>query len=263
MILDIKPFKLYNNSNLCYLNCIIQSLVCCYPLKDYISKLKELNKLQLIFKKLFNNSFFIENSGIEILLFLKEHNINVNLNQQDLIEYLFIVLHFLIGDDGIENICSFNYKCFINCYNCNDKKNNIYKLPDDNMNVISIPSNTLFIDEYINKHLEKITDYKCKFCNSNNIEYYKVLNKHSSILFILLSKNNSYKKNIEITIKKNKYNYKLSSIINYFGEDNDGHYNCISLRNKYEYYKFDDEFYEKIDYLQSNIYNYMLVYVLE
>lgn len=269
----VYPFGLYNNSIICYFNSVIQTLLSCTSITEYLlyneEKLKNNKFLNIyinILKKYIHSenhsNFLVENNNLllfnEFLQAIKLKNKNFGYDQEDSGEFLILLLD-IINDTYITNLFLHKYKCNIyckNCKNCINIQNDSSLFFEVNIDEINnnflkyeIDKNCENLNKFIRNNYSELEYYKCKNCeqNSSNIK----INRLTLVPTIIIINLNKYKEKYNyqypielIFINKtlnNCYKYKLISTINHSGSQNFGHYIAKSIRKNHEYKNCDDK----------------------
>lgn len=240
----INPNGFINNSNICYLNSILQALLGCTIFNNYITKVKH-NNLQIFYDLLINKNN-VANFKILEALKLQYSNTNNEMfhGQEDVSEvYLLILDYFQLYSlsENIDTIFGLDYDKKITCYDCKTNK----LLPSDKSYMINIPANfNKNIIEYLMINVQKLSEYKCEHCNkTENMYQWNIL---SNAPYVITFTFNKYYQKHNITyptsfILKNKFKYKLVSDIQHYGTINSGHYTSRSIRRNNKIYAFNDQ----------------------
>lgn len=272
-----KIFGLKNNSSLCYLNSLIQSLMSCSSFNEYLvnneNKYKN-NQIVKEYLKLYNynkNESNQTNTAFNILKALNDDRIKIGskfqlslYSQEDIHEGLILLLDSI--GEGIDTLFHNRYRSEIICLKCNHRSK-----PGDNGNYEEPPEIIIDLSEqnpHINKNLdtkEKIEqyiktnmqiprEYKCANCKivntydektktiaANVAQFYSL--KRLSEIIVLMFKKYKNKKELYFPEKLNfdsvngNLEYRLVSQVEHSGSMNSGHYTALCLREK------TDEFY--------------------
>ncbi len=265
------PFGLYNNSVLCYFNSLIQTLLSCTSITEYLLENKENFKnnsflkiyIKLIekYKDIKTDNYTIEN--MNLLLFsnflkkLKQKKINFGFDQEDSGELLLLLLE-VINDKYIYNLFMHKYRCNIYCRDC---KNMINISNDVNtffeMNIDEINNNFLKseidcnldnLNKYVRNNYSELENYKCNNCHvyDDCIKINRLILTPTIIIINLnkYSKKGEYTYPLQLIFKNKKqqniYYYNLISTINHSGNQNFGHYVTKTIRKKIEDSKSED-----------------------
>ncbi len=292
------PFGLYNNDVLCYFNSLIQCLLSCTCISEYVllneDKIRE-NKFLWIYTQLLKKYLNVEETnkekykGIEkinLLLFnefsilLKNKNIEFGYSQEDCGELLILLLD-MINDDYIYNLFYSKYQCDIYCKNCKhitSIKHDInieFEIDVDNITRFYLNSevdkNLSDLNKFIRNNYSNCDGYICKACNKNNIIKINRLKLIPTIITIVFNKYTEkkyFKYESELSfidkIKNVKHNYILISSIHHDGNMNYGHYFIKTYRNDYEkkkncIFEINDSIFEKSTFEPINN-TYILFY---
>ena len=282
----IYPFGLYNNSIICYFNSLIQALLSCTRITEYLlynkEKFKNNNFIKIyinIIKKYIqtenHSNFLVDNDNLilfnELIQSLKLKNIRFGYDQEDSGELLLLLLD-VINDPFINNLFLHKYKCNIYCKNC--KKINEVKEDSSIFFEVDITEiNNNFLNYEIDKHLSNLNkyirnnfsdldNYNCSQCQNKNINI--KINRLTLVPTIIVINLNKYIKKYDfqypielVFINKllnNCYKYKLVSTINHSGTQNFGHYIAKSIRKNHEYLSYNSNEFE-IYLLNDTSYN--------
>lgn len=292
--INIKP--LINQTNICYLNSIIQCLFNCNLIKSIIINTKnplfELlincynnNNLLPFLHSLKNyNSFFntfeqqdVHETFILLLdifhklLLQKNITLHKNLNQK---EYQNIISYYkTFGYSPINNLFQGQYITTFKCSNCSKIEYSYemfsdiqipitYNENNNNMNNRSIKDINEILTNFFSENLTK----NCEYCKHNNINFNKLsyINIFPNYLILLLKRFDKSSINIfpnQIIYFEDNNNYKLNSLIIHKGNSiHSGHYyTIINLNN--EYYILNDESIIKIEFKSIEFNNiYLIIY---
>ena len=228
-----KNIGIINYSNNCYLNVIIQLLLCNKKTSNIIVKYIDFNNKLINPKKL-----------------LKKLEEKININSQNDSQEAFIQILDVIPELSkyFENKIQNSYKC-LECYN---ERTNI-----DNFSTFNIHLNSLeeSIKEYIKSENFKLECDHCKK-NTETIKSSKIINLGEILIFYNILKN-KIKISEDIIFNNNKY--KLHGFIKHFGNQSSGHYIFIDYQNSLI---IDDTNISKFNKLDlSNI--YLLFYTIK
>ncbi len=260
----VYPFGLYNNSIICYFNSLIQTLLSCTSLTEYLlhNEQKFINnsfiKIYInIIKKYITNqyinkdsNYLLENENLilfnEFINNIKNKNIHFGYNQEDSGELLILLLE-IINDDYINNLFLHKYKCDIYCLSCKYT----YSIKDDISIQFEIDINAIDncylnykididlsnLNKYIRNNYSELIDYECKKCKKKKCIKLNRLIKIPTIVIINLNKYLKkiyYNYPIELNFKQpdlnKQFKFKLISTINHSGSQNFGHYISKSIR---------------------------------
>lgn len=282
--------RLKNNSSLCYLNSLIQSLMSCPAFNEYLIKNKKYyieEKKNNIVKE-YLKLYLAENSCCSTFPLLQElvsvrhkkglqNNLSLN-RQEDIYEGFVLLLETI--DGSISKLFENRYQSKIHCLQCNHISipgNEDLKYMEPSELVIDLnEENTLReklndqidVEEYIKLLVQVPRDYKCEKCKAENvydpktkkikpnvIQYYTLV--RLSEIVVLLFKKYYGKKNIYfpnelefMDINRNKLKYKIVAQMEHSGNMHGGHYTARCLR------KFPENFCEKkINQLKETLAN--------
>lgn len=271
------PFGFYNNSVLCYFNSLIQTLLSCTSITEYLlnqeEKIEKNNFLKIylqIIKKYINNdnsysNYLVDNTNIllfnEFIKLIKNKNINFGYNQEDSGELLLLLLE-MINDTYINHLFLHKYKCDIYCKNCK----NIVNIESDSsilfkIGIEEIDNNYLQytkdkelnnLNKYIRNNYSDLENYICNKCKNlnNNIKINRLLYVPTIIVINLNKYTNkfNYQYPLELQFLNNSlnniYKYKLISTINHSGNNNFGHYVTKAIRKNHEFKNYNDNEYD-------------------
>ena len=289
----VHPFGLLNNSIICYFNSLIQLLMSCTSINEYLihneNKFTNSNfmKIYISMVKKYINEDNISNNSSEtnnLLLFneflqlIKNKNITFGYNQEDAGELLIILLDVL-DDKYIYNLFYNKYKCDIYCKKCKKSK----EIADDiaiqfELDVDNIPKFTLqskidkdlhSMNKYIKNNYSDLEDLECEYCKEKKMIKLNRLLLVPTIILVLFKKfseKQSYNYPLEIYFinktENKKHNFKLVSSIHHNGNMSSGHYYTKSLRNykkQVTSYLLNDIHYEQSN-LQPEDNSYILAY---
>lgn len=271
----VYPFGLYNNSVLCYFNSLIQSLLSCTSISEYLLNNEEKFKsntfiklyISLIKKYIVNDhksNFLVDN--INLLLFneflqkIKISKRKFGYDQEDSGELLLLLLE-IINDKFINELFLHKFKCDIYCKECKHIINiandtniffevNLYEIKHNYLKY-EVDKHLSDINKYIRNNYSDLENYTCQNCKNQNCIKINRLTLTPSIIVINLNKYKNkydYQYPLElIFINKNakiKYNYKIISTINHSGNQNFGHYISKSIRKNHEYCDISDKEYD-------------------
>lgn len=256
-------FGLQNNSALCYLNSLIQSLISCPSFNYYLLSSKLNNKIVDEYLQLYkrqqlpDNLEYIKPGMDDAFNILRELNaarrksnvsFNLSLNaQEDVHEGLLLLLDSIGGN--IEKKFQVRYKSEIFCKKCKN-----ITTPGNSENYIEPPELVIDLSEeditskehmeqLIKRNIQVPKDYKCEKCgaintdNARNIIHVYSLVKLSEILVIIFKKYTK-KKNIffpeylDFKTMTGELKYRLVAQIEHSGNTHGGHYQCKCLRVK-------------------------------
>jgi ubiquitin C-terminal hydrolase len=268
----MNPVGFVNTGSLCYLNSMLQALLGCKPLNDYLLE-NEIkyhnigNKLVNIYIQILKKIKTIPdgvNMSINDNVQLLQEILNIQKSKSQFAEFGFsqedaseCFLLFLdsINDKNIEKFFYHTYKCNIVCLDCND--NQIIQ-EDTSCQFTINQSNT--VNNANSFNLSKYLKFNSSKLESN------ILKEIPPVIIITLNKyntkyNSEYPENIEFNSKlPNPLKYKLTSTIEHYGNMFSGHYICKSKRNNEEYLFNDCSF--SLNKLDITANTYILVYVL-
>ena len=293
--MEVPSFGFKNFGNICYFNSLLQCIINCKFIMDYlINENKPKNELQSFFKEQFvkyiklyneeNDKKFkneISTFSFEVLKFLcKKHNHNIN-QQQSTCEFFL----YLIEDLGIEHFFKIKHKIDIHCKNCRNISSSIdesfhFEMFEQNIEKIDIN------DFIYSTHI--IDDYKCNKCKSVSKAIYEktainiskyfviILNKyfnkeniHFPNEFNLLVKDIDSPENtlethgkVKLVDKPDKCCWNNISQIEHYGSMNSGHYVALCKRLD-NIIRLDDEkvsFLNDCEDLYSTKNTYMIFY---
>lgn len=269
----VYPFGLYNNSVICYFNSLIQTLLSCTSITEYLlyneEKVKNNNFLKIyitILKKYIqsenHSNFLVDNTNLllfnELLQAIKQKNIKFGYDQEDSGELLLLLLE-IINDVNITNLFLHKYKCDIYCKKCK----NIINIKNDTsiffeVDINEINNNFLKYDidikfsnlnKYIRNNYSELDNYKCTKCDysTSNIK----INRLTLVPTIIIINLNKYNEKYDFQypmelyfinkISNNCFKYKIISTINHSGTQNFGHYIAKSIRKNHEYKNYNDK----------------------
>jgi ubiquitin C-terminal hydrolase len=269
----VYPFGLYNNSIICYFNSLIQTLLSCTSITEYLlyneEKFKNNNFITIyitILKKYIqsehHSNFLVDNNNLllfnEFLQNIKIKNNKFGYDQEDSGELLIILLD-IINDTYINNLFLHKYKCDIYCKNCK----NIINIKNDTsiffeVDINEINNNFLKYDidkkfsnlnKFIRNNYSELDAYECLQCKNSttNIK----INRLTIVPTIIIINLNKYKEkyNFQYPIElyfvnqtlNNCYKYKIISTINHSGTQSFGHYIAKSIRKNHEYKNYNDK----------------------
>lgn len=254
----ITPNGFHNNSNICYLNSILQALLGCTIFNNYITKVKH-NNLQVFYKLLTQD---YSSANFKILESLKLQYSYMFDGQEDVSEvYILILDYFQLYSlkENIDTIFGLDYDKKLTCYNCKSSKT----LPSDKSYTINIPANyDKCIIEYMMINVQKLSEFKCDKCKTDdNIYQWNILSNAPYVITFTFNKF-FQKNNIDYPINfilKDKFKYKLVSDIQHYGTINSGHYTSRSIRRDNKIYAFNDNHIDEADFEPLEA-TYMLFY---
>lgn len=274
------PVGFVNTGSLCYLNSLIQALLGCIPLNEYLIENEKdfranklINTYITILKKintLNDNDNICLRDNIDLLKEIlsiqqsKSQNANFGFSQEDASECFLLFLDS-VNDKTIEKFFYHKYKCNIVCLDCNHNQ----QIENDTSCQFTLNQFDNDLSNYLRFNKSKMESYKCKNCNSEeNIYKSNILLEIPPIIIIALNKftskfNANYPDNIIFNPQSvdKKLEYKLISCIEHYGNMFSGHYICKSTRQD-KMYLFNDSTYTEISKLDINMTTYILVYVL-
>lgn len=261
------PFGLYNNSILCYFNSLLQTLLSCTSITEYLLRNEEElknNKFLILYIKLIkkyinsenHSNYLVDNTNIllfnEFLTIIKSKKINFGYDQEDSGELLLLLLD-IINNKYINDLFLHRYKCDIYCKQCKKLTNiqsdissffeiNINDLNNKFLNY-NVDKHLSNLNKYIRNNYSELENYICSNCkyNNMNIKIHR-LTLIPTILVINLNKyilKSNYQYPIELIfinkLSEYCYKYKLISTINHSGSQNFGHYITKTIRKNHEY----------------------------
>jgi ubiquitin C-terminal hydrolase len=293
----ISPFGMYNSSTMCYFNSMIQSILSCPSVVEYILKVKDLNGSNLILqilgrmitdKNKMNNNL---SANIEYNLSLfneflrqlkqKSPSLNFGFNQEDSGE-MFIILLDLLNDNYINNIFQHTYKCNIFCLDCRKSKDIIEdtgfyftvdfnELKNNSLSSKFDPQNLNELNKFIRNNFSIFSQMKCESCSSFNIIKTNRLVIAPTVIMIVFNKykekiNYSYPSDMSFINKLessriDKHQYRIVSSIHHNGNMNFGHYYSKCLRKPGVYNLNDTSITESNLSPESNSYIVLYHYV--
>lgn len=294
----VKPFGLINNSIICYFNSLIQLLMSCTSINEYLlcneHKFTNSNFMKIyisIIKKYVaidesvkdnSNNNTVDNNNLllfnEFLQLVKITNSNFGYNQEDAGELLTLLLD-IIDDNYIYNLFYNKYKCDIYCKKCKFISNvqddiaTQFIVEIDNINILTLKSEIDKDLHPLNKHIKnnysECEGWKCKQCDKEKTIKINRLLLVPTIIIIVFNKYNekkNYNYPLEISfinkLENKKHNFKLVSSIHHNGNMNFGHYYVKSLRvnnNQIKPYKLNDTYYIS-DNLKPEDNSYIIAY---
>lgn len=227
-----KNIGIINFSNNCYLNVIIQLLLCCKKTSNIIINYLDLNNKLINPKKL-----------------LKKLKDKINIDSQNDCQEAFIQMLDTIPElsNFFENKIKNSYKCL----ECSNERTNI-----DNFSTFNIHQNSL--EESIKEYIKcENFSLECDYCkkNTETIKSSKIINLGEILIFYNILKN---KIKISEDIIFNSKKYKLHGFIKHFGNQSSGHYIFIDYQNSLIIDDTNISKFNKIDL--SNI--YLLFYTI-
>jgi ubiquitin C-terminal hydrolase len=269
------PFGFYNNSIICYFNSLIQVLLTCTSITDYLLNNKEkltsntflsiyINIIEKYIIENHKSDFLVENLNLllfnEFIKIIKQKNKQFGFDQEDSGELLILLLE-IINDKYINNLFLHKYKCDIYCKYCKSISNinndsNIFfdvNLQEINNNYLKfeIDKNLDNLNKFIRNNYSEILDYKCKKCNAKETIKINRLILVPTIIIINLNKYfNKYNYQYPIELYfinkqlKKKYKYKLISTINHSGNQNFGHYIAKTIRKNHKNENITDNIFD-------------------
>jgi len=269
-ITKIPPiFALKNNSNLCYLNSLIQSLLSCSAFNEaVVNEKREIiinNKtiqeiIDLITKPINKSARTIRTYDVyklfSYLMTAKNKAIRFQYGrQEDAYEGLLLLLDTL----GMKYDLLFHnrYKSQMHCTVC---KHNVFPGRDDACEIVIEIGDDLntkkSIEEHIKQNISYPEDYTCEKCkvrnaakSRHNIYRINTLSRVSEVLILLFKKyvnksNIYFPKTLDFQgTNNNRLNYRIVAQIEHFGNMYGGHYQTRCLRPKPEGFHQD-----RIDY---------------
>lgn len=263
-------FTLQNNSVLCYLNSLVQSLMSCSSFNEYLlnnKKTYESNNIVNEYIRIYNNNSQkdtkitkIENAAniLEMLNKIRASKNKTILSpniQQDIHEGLLLLLDSI--GNGVERLFHNRYKCEIRCLKCKS-----ISFPGDNNDYEEPPELVINLSEYnfteaskeemekrIMRNIQIPRDYKCNSCSvvntydeirkriEPNVTQIYNLARLSEIIVVLFKKYSSKKniyfpENLDFNSINGKLKYKLVSQVEHIGNMYGGHYKAKCSREK-------------------------------
>lgn len=272
------PVGFINTGTICYLNSLLQSLLGCDILNNFLLDNERAylqNNILMIYLGIIKKTRNLEQEGIILndnIEFLRSIIVKLNVNnfgysQEDASECFLLFLR-AIDDKKIDSLFNHIYKCDIVCLNC-DKIQSIKNDISSQFN-ISIYDKITNIANHLRYNKTVLEGYNCTNCN-NNTRMYKInrLIKLPPILIINFNKYyNKYETNYPESISFKNENddnsliiYKLRSNITHFGNMGGGHYIAKSIRNGIPYL-FNDSHYSRSN-MDTDQNSYILMYTID
>lgn len=265
------PVGFVNTGSLCYLNSMIQSLLSCAPLNEFLlanEKKYRTNKLLNTYINILKKVKCLEgittciDDNVELLRNILEYqqSSHFGFSQEDASECFLLFLDS-VNDKNIEKFFYHKYKCNIVCLNCNDNQ----QIQQDTSCQFSPNQSDVDLIKFLSFNSSKLEGYTCTKCQTTN-DIYKsnILIEIPPIVIITINKftqkfNTNYPEVLSFNAK-NKLVYKLASCIEHYGNMFSGHYICKSKRNSGVYLFNDASF--SLSNLDINNNTYILVYIL-
>jgi len=230
------PFGLDNLGLTCWFNSMLQALFSC---DSFITRIKNIESVNNIRKQ--DNSVCLQklyNSYRKKAITYNHINMTGQQDSHEGLMYFYDMYNL--------DMSQHRYRVTTKCNNCNNKI-----ISFDSNNTIVLPKQCDNIKNYIIKHENKINDYKCELCKSNNVTQTRNLVYASPILCILLPKYSvktliEYPNKFIIEGKKIPFNYKLKAVIMHYGDISGGHYTTEAIRDN-KWYRFSDTSYNISD----------------
>lgn len=241
-------FGLTNTGSICYFNSLMQALLGCPAVNEYIKDNRTSNE--------FYNKYYVsfrtesdQNMFSTFIGMLNKSNKKVVFgNKQEDTHELFLMLLELLNDKNFTKLFELEYRSFIYCKTC---KNVVKKL--SNINSVSIEFNVEELDvryvpqqcytelndfnKYINANYSTL-DIICNDCNTASLLKINQIISTPYVLFLTVmnynfKKDYKYSHDLYFIDKANnkKHIYKLASIINHYGNMHGGHYIAKSFRH--------------------------------
>lgn len=255
-----KPFGINNHSNICFINSMLQFLLS----SPYVNKIlnenftKE-NKLNHILNVIINHvmkkdQIIITFKTIQIICVILKVNYN---EQNDMMEHFSKVIEY-INIKELTDTFKNEYDCFLQCKSCNESK----KIVAEENIFIQLDSYNIEEEKILASQID-IEGIKCEKCN-NDKHYKKNILTHlpANMIFVhnmYANSDEKIKNKLSFNLKNGKYNYVLVSVVEYFGDYNNGHYISINHRDGGTF-RCNDEFIMKVNSFESkNIYASMYI----
>ena len=259
------PKGLYNLGNTCYINSVLQNFIYSDTFKEKVQN-TELRKIIESEDKIISIKSFNE-------YFLSKYTFFERFIQHDAHEFLTCFIDLLSEDNKSFNEDFYGKtKLSIKCTMCNNSKEVFEDFSSINLTVNKSNLYELF-ESYLSKEIHDDPEnlYFCDHCNCNCISEKKIrlhiLPKTLIIVFKRYSKNKKISDNIDfpkdsLKIRESSTSkiieYKLTGIVNHFGNLSDGHYNSfVNVNNKW-YFMDDDLVIERDSINKSQ--SYILFY---
>lgn len=255
----ISKFGMYNNSTMCYFNSMIQSVLSCPSVVEYILRVMNTSGVNLIINLL---GRIIENGekiSIEYNLELfneflrqlkkKYPKLNFGFTQEDAGE-MFVILLDLLNDNYLNCMFQHTYKCNIFCMDCRKSKDladdvsyyftvDINEIKNFSLSSKMDSNSTNELNKFIRNNYSKLEGIKCSLCKGKDVIKTNRLITAPTIIMIIFNK---YKEKIEyvypstlsfsnrLSDVKTSHHYRVVSSVHHNGNTNFGHYYAKCLR---------------------------------
>jgi uncharacterized UBP type Zn finger protein len=265
----VTAFGLHNVGNSCYFNSLVQSLLSCPIVKQYLQSLDDTNDIIDEYLRISNQRINHAGALLKALIdSTKDSKNTLHYNwQEDAHEGLVLLLD-KIGQ-GIEHMFNVRYNVRLVCADCG-KDDNIVEEKGASCEVfVDYYDDSVDLDKYIFSHCTTPEDYKCEKCESKNTTVYqKNLRRISTVVVLTMKKYHGKKMvnfpmNFTITGGTLKLTYKVVAQIEHSGSMNGGHYFARCLREDGRIYTCNDSSIVQIGKFEPTPNTYMVFYHLE
>ena len=233
-----QPLGLQNIGNSCYLNSLVQCLLCCDEFNKFVFTMKP-NKFTQAYSNIYQSGGNVQ----EILNFVIEsmqghtHNLQFG-TQEDSNEGFVLLMDALSKYGEVNDLFNIRYVSQYHCTFCDRISNNITEKCEI---FISYDDKEVSLKEFLHIQTTRIPDYTCEGCKKmGGVIQTKRLCRISNTVVVLLKKymhkeQISLPKTFDVRTYSGVNEYKLVATIEHYGTQNGGHYVAQGVRNGREY----------------------------
>lgn len=263
----VEAFGLHNVGNSCYFNSLVQSLLSCPILRQFLLSVPK-NRVIDAFNAISTQSTRHVGDLLRALIDASEGSSNtLHYNwQEDAHEGLVLLLDKM--GEGIEHLFNVRYNTTLVCATCGKEE---HKAPDVAKCEVFVDyyDDEVDLEKYIHNHCTTPEDYKCEKCEEiETTVCQKTLRRISTIVVLTLKKYHGKKHvnfPLDFTINggKIKLHYKIVAQIEHTGTMGGGHYYAKCLRADGKVYVCNDSSVAVADRFDPTPNTYMVFYHLD